>query len=176
MNERIFGTDGIRGRAGEGWLSKSRVAALGSAIGDVLGRPRSDGRRPSALLGHDGRRSGPELEAALARGLAQHGFEIASCGLIPTQGLALLTRLQDFQIGVMISASHNPAEDNGIKIFVGGEKLSDETERAIEARLIENDEGPEEGVPPTLNPKLELDYLSYLIDHAAKDLKLDVET
>jgi phosphoglucosamine mutase len=171
MSTRIFGTDGIRGRAGEGWLSAGRVAALGAAIGAELGGEARG--RSSALLGHDGRRSGPELEAALARRLAAHGFESMSCGLITTPGLALLTRLREFGIGAMISASHNPAEDNGIKIFSGGEKLSDELELAIEARLAATDVGPSDGTPPRLDPSLELEYLGYLLEHAAHDLKLD---
>lgn len=178
--ERIFGTDGIRGRAGEGWLSVPAVTALGGALGDVLrkgpeGARRSKGaRRPRALLGHDGRRSGPELEAALARGLAAHGFEVTSVGLITTPGLALLTRLQGFRIGAMISASHNPAEDNGVKVFSEeGEKLSDETERAIEARLRAEPSIKLEGPQPAHDADLEFGYLTYLVDKAGAGLRLD---
>ena len=141
MGERIFGTDGIRGRAGEGWLASSKVAALGRALGAELGTAGS--RR--ALLGHDGRRSGPELLAALGRGLAAEGFEVVSAGLITTPGLALMTRLEDFQLGAMISASHNPAADNGIKVFGSeGDKLSDELELKLEERLRANGDGPDE--------------------------------
>jgi phosphoglucosamine mutase len=176
--QRIFGTDGIRGRAGEGWLTVPAVTALGAAVGDVLGTDRRNGaqRRASrrALLGHDGRRSGPELEAALGRGLSTHGFAVASAGLITTPGLALLTRLQGFQIGAMVSASHNPAEDNGIKVFSSeGDKLSDEIEIAIEARLRAQPALEIEGSPPPLDPALEHTYLTYLIDHAAAGLRLD---
>lgn len=179
--ERIFGTDGIRGRAGEGWLSVNAVTALGCALGDVL-VPASEqhgGARVQAkhrvLIGHDGRRSGPELEAALARGLSTHGFLVSSCGLITTPGLALLTRLGRFQIGAMISASHNPAEDNGIKVFSGeGDKLSDELELAIEARLIATPSVSLPGsTPPPLDPQLENDYLAYLVDKSARGLPLD---
>jgi phosphoglucosamine mutase len=175
---RIFGTDGIRGRAGEGWLTVPAVTALGAAVGDVLGIERRNGapkrtmRR--ALLGHDGRRSGPELEAALCRGLSTHGFAVTSAGLITTPGLALLTRLQGFQIGAMVSASHNPAEDNGIKVFSSeGDKLSDEIEMAIEARLRAQPALELAGPPPPLDPSLEQVYLAYLIDHAAAGLRLD---
>lgn len=178
---RIFGTDGIRGRAGEGWLAPSRVEGLGRALGPVLADAgRLDGPR-RALLGHDGRRSGPELLAALGRGLAAEGFETVSAGLITTPGLALLTRIGAFQLGAMISASHNPAADNGIKVFGGeGDKLSDALELAVEERLLAEagqDGGPQDGpadVPaPPLDPELELRYLGYLLEHAAAGLKLD---
>jgi phosphoglucosamine mutase len=178
--QRIFGTDGIRGRAGEGWLSVPAVTALGCALGDVLGedagsaRRSKAGRPPRALLGHDGRRSGRELEAALARGLSSRGFDVTSVGLITTPGLALLTRLRGFRIGAMISASHNPAEDNGVKVFSDeGEKLSDETELAIEARLLREPSVAIEGPPPAHDPGLELAYLAYLVDKAGAGLRLD---
>jgi phosphoglucosamine mutase len=179
--ERIFGTDGIRGRAGEGWLSVPAVTALGAALGKVLGSRRTSGQpastssdAPRALLGHDGRRSGPELEAALGRGLARHGFEVTSAGLITTPGLALLTRLSGFQIGAMISASHNPAEDNGIKVFSSqGDKLSDEIEMEIEASLRAEPVLVLEGAPPQVDHGLENAYLTYLIDKAAAGLRLD---
>jgi phosphoglucosamine mutase len=174
--ERIFGTDGIRGRAGEGWLTSSAVTALGCALGEVLG-PKAAGARGSrshALLGHDGRRSGPELEAALARGLATCGFDVTSTGLITTPGLALLTRRGRFQLGVMISASHNPAEDNGIKVFSEqGEKLSDELEIAVESRLIAAPAVELESSVLPVDGELESDYLAYLVDKAAAGLSLD---
>lgn len=177
---RIFGTDGIRGRAGEGWLSVPAVTALGCALGDVLGqepdpaRRTKSGRGLRALLGHDGRRSGRDLEAALARGLASRDFEVSSVGLITTPGLALLTRLRGFRIGAMISASHNPSEDNGVKVFSEeGEKLSDDTEHAIEARLLEKPAIVLEGPPPAHDPDLEFTYLSYLVDKAGAGLRLD---
>jgi len=178
--ERIFGTDGIRGRAGEGWLSVPAVTALGCALGATLvqdaepARRSKTGRRPRALFGHDGRRSGPELEAALARGLASHGFEVTSVGLVTTPGLALLTRMHGFRVGAMISASHNPAEDNGVKVFSEeGEKLSDETERAIEARLRQAPSIELDGPPPAHDADLEFGYLSYLVDKAGAGLRLD---
>lgn len=177
--ERIFGTDGIRGRAGEGWLAPSAVAALGCALGTVVGegsaaRGSSAGRRPRALLGHDGRRSGPELEAALGRGLVQRGFDATSVGLITTPGLALLTRLHGFKIGAMISASHNPAEDNGIKIFSEeGDKLSDETERAIESELRRQPSVALSGAPPPTDHALETAYWTHLVERAGAGLRLD---
>jgi len=176
-SERIFGTDGIRGRAGEGWLAPRAVAALGAALGEVLG-PAARARvapnaAPRALLGHDGRRSGPELEAALARGLASQGFVVESTGLITTPGLALLTKLEGFQLGAMISASHNPAEDNGIKVFSGeGDKLSDEVEMAIESRLRARPTLDVDGPPPRHDPKHEARYLDHLVEKVGAGLDL----
>jgi phosphoglucosamine mutase len=174
--ERLFGTDGIRGRFGDGWLTLDAVSALGRAIGVVLGRvngrkePRKEQR---ALLANDGRRSGPGLEAALARGLASTGYGVTSAGLITTPGLALLGKLGGFDLAVMISASHNPAEDNGIKVFgPTAEKLADEIEDQIEDELRAHPAPIAEGPQPAHDPALENLYLAHLLD-AAGTLKLD---
>ncbi len=169
---RLFGTDGIRGRAGEGWLAPARVSALGRSAGRVLGK----GKGGRALLGHDGRHSGPELEAALARGLKAAGFDSTSAGLITTPGLAVLGRLSSFDLTAMLSASHNPAEDNGIKLFdAEGDKLADEVEDAIEADVRgtfdEEEAWPDAETPPH-DPELEERYLSHLVA-SVKGLKLD---
>jgi len=173
--ERIFGTDGVRGRAGEGWLAEDKVAALGRAIGKIH-LPHADapaGERPVALLGHDGRASGPILQNALACGFHAAGFDVVSAGLISSPGLALLTRMRHFGLGAMLSASHNPARDNGIKVFSNrGEKLSDDEEIAIEELLRAEPEPPREAVPVDVDPALELAYIDYLIDHAAAHLDL----
>ena len=122
---RLFGTDGVRGRAGEGWLTTEKAALLARAIGEELGANMGAERR--ALVGHDGRRSGPELEKAVADGLKSAGFGVVSAGLIPTPGLAVIAKNDGFDLAVMLSASHNPAEDNGIKVFGGADgKLSDD--------------------------------------------------
>ena len=166
---RIFGTDGIRGRFGEGWLSIDAVSALGRAVGKVWSREA--GRK--ALVGHDGRASGPELARALSRGLATSGFETTTAGLITTPGLAWAGRTRDFVLTAMISASHNPAQDNGIKIFgAGGDKLPDETEMEIERELHRDASPVVDGPDPTSDPSLEEAFLQYLKD-AAGDLKLD---
>jgi len=173
--ERIFGTDGVRGRAGQGWLAPEAVSALGRAIGAVLCRrltPAARAARPRALLGHDGRHSGPELEAALGRGLAAAGFDVLSAGLVPTPALALLTRLQAFELGAMLSASHNPAADNGIKVFSSlGEKLPDEVEAEIEAAVRADGRPVTAGGAPRVDPRLERAYLEHLCA-AAADLDL----
>ena len=176
-SERIFGTDGIRGRAGEGWLAEERVSALGRAVGKIhlpLAGTNGDERfRPVAVLGHDGRASGPTLQAALARGLDAAGFDVVSAGLISSPGLALITRFMHFGLGVMLSASHNPAEDNGIKIFSGaGEKLSDEEEIAIEELLRAEPEPERHETELEVDPALESRYVDYLIEHASAGLEL----
>jgi phosphoglucosamine mutase len=170
----IFGTDGIRGQAGVGWLSPTAVHAVGVAAGEVM----SHGAHLPALLGHDGRRSGPLLEAALAAGLAQAGIEARSVGLITTPGLAWLVRKGEFGLGCMLSASHNPAEDNGIKLFSArGGKPTDEDQAAME-RLLGGAQGlahlPEvdEATFSTLevDPELERSYLEQLV--RSEDLSL----
>ncbi|MEZ6017997.1 MAG: phosphoglucosamine mutase [Planctomycetota bacterium] len=174
----IFGTDGIRGRALEGWLSVRAVEALGRAAGQVLGRAEG---APRAFIGHDGRRSAPALEAALARGLSAAGLEPVGVGLIPTPGLAWLTGDRDVRLGAMISASHNPSHDNGIKLFGhDGGKLSDEQQHEIEERLrVEVDRANQR--PPTDElagrperaPAHEEAYLAHLLALSGKGLRLD---
>ena len=163
----LFGTDGIRGRAGTGWLTEAAARLIGETLGRTL---PGAGPSPRALLGHDGRRSGPRLEAAMSAGLAAAGFECKSAGLITTPGLALLGRIDEFDVTVMLSASHNPAADNGIKIFgPGGSKLSDEAELALEAALLAAGLPEENGEDPApaleVDPELEEHYAKYLLDH-----------
>lgn len=166
--KRLFGTDGIRGRAGEGWLAADAVSGLGLTAGRVLG-----GAGGRALLGHDGRRSGPELEAALARGLRAAGIEPVTVGLITTPGVAWLARTGDFALAAMLSASHNPAEDNGIKLFnERGEKLSDALEARIEAELAKGVEPVTEGEGATHDAALEEAYVALLTERAGAGLDL----
>jgi phosphoglucosamine mutase len=166
---RLFGTDGIRGRYGDGWLTPDRVSAIGRVVGETMADERASGR---ALVAHDGRRSGPELEAAITRGLSAAGYEVVSAGLLATPAVALLGRLQPFDLAVMISASHNPAHDNGIKIFgARGEKLDDGIERRIEEELQRDATPVTEGPAPLHDDGLEALYLDYLGEaFAALDL------
>jgi phosphoglucosamine mutase len=164
----LFGTDGIRGRAGEGWLSTGAARLLGLTLGrDLdLAMHKPDGAPHRAVLGHDGRRSGPHLEAAVAEGLREAGYECVSAGLITTPGLAIVGRLGEYDLAVMISASHNPAQDNGIKIFgPGGEKLADEIEHQIEQHLLAAGipEEPCEAEPMVADFELEERYAAHLI-------------
>ena len=134
---RLFGTDGIRGVANED-LTPELALRLGRAAGHILGGP---GHR--VVVGRDTRRSGRMLESALAAGLCSVGMEVRLVGHIPTPGLAYLARTGDFVAGAVISASHNPAPDNGIKFFDhGGLKLPDATEDEIEAAMTGDDALP----------------------------------
>ncbi len=134
MSERkYFGTDGIRGRVGQGPITAEFALRLGRAAGVVLGRDREN---PRVLIGKDTRISGYMLEAALESGLAASGAEVVLLGPMPTPGVAFLTKSQRASAGIVISASHNAFEDNGIKFFsAAGEKLDDALEEAIEAEI-----------------------------------------
>lgn len=135
MSRKYFGTDGVRGKVGEEPITPDFVMRLGYAAGRVLAQARQ-GERPSVLIGKDTRISGYMLESALEAGLSAAGVDVLLLGPMPTPGVAYLTRALRSQAGVVISASHNPFEDNGIKFFSAtGSKLPDEVERAIEAEL-----------------------------------------
>ncbi len=131
MSQRLFGTDGVRGRAGEPPLDPGTVRRLGGALVRAMAG-RVD--RPRLLIGRDTRESGSWIERELAAGAAAAGAEVTSAGVISTPAVAFLTRSGGFAAGLVISASHNPFEDNGIKVFSGaGEKLSETFEAAVEA-------------------------------------------
>ncbi len=143
QRSRLFGTDGVRGVAGDE-LTVSLALNLSVAAAAVLGRVVAGhgeagyGARPVAVVGRDPRASGEFLEAAVVAGLASAGVDVLRLGVIPTPGVAYLTGALNASFGVVISASHNPAADNGIKFFGrGGVKLPDATEDAIEARTVE---------------------------------------
>ncbi|SIT34894.1 phosphoglucosamine mutase [Paraburkholderia ribeironis] len=137
MARRYFGTDGIRGKVGEGPITPEFVLRLGYAAGKVLaGADRWAGTRPTVLIGKDTRVSGYMLEAALEAGFSAAGVDIMLAGPMPTPGVAYLTRALRLAAGVVISASHNPYYDNGIKFFsADGNKLPDDVELQIEERL-----------------------------------------
>ena len=168
-NERkYFGTDGVRAVAGEFPLTPGWVMTLGAAAGEVL---RRRDPRASVVIGKDTRQSGDMLEAALAAGLTSRGVNVIHVGVLPTPGVSYLTRHLGAAAGVVISASHNPYEDNGIKFFgADGQKLSDATEHEIEGAI---DEVP--GFPPVTGVALggvtnyaeaERLYSAYLQSHA----------
>jgi phosphoglucosamine mutase len=132
QQRRYFGTDGIRGRVGQEPVTASFVLKLGWAAGRVLAR----GGKGKVLIGKDTRISGYMFESALEAGLSSAGIDIRLLGPMPTPAIAYLTRTLHAQAGIVISASHNPYDDNGIKFFCGeGKKLPDEMELAIEAEL-----------------------------------------
>jgi phosphoglucosamine mutase len=134
MGRKYFGTDGIRGRVGEAPITPEFVMRLGYAAGRVLAQ--RTGPRPAVLIGKDTRVSGYLLEAALEAGFSAAGVDVMLSGPLPTPAVAYLTRALRLSAGVVISASHNPFDDNGIKFFsADGNKLPDETEAMVEAEL-----------------------------------------
>jgi phosphoglucosamine mutase len=158
---RLFGTDGVRGTWGED-LSSSLVAGLGLAAAEVLARGHP---HPRVLIGRDTRASGTAIEEALRGGIARAGGEVYSAGVIPTAAVAYLVRAYGFEAGAVISASHNPAQDNGIKFFgADGMKLPDPVEDEIEAVL--SHDGHEDAEPGHLfdAPDAEERYLSFLLE------------
>jgi phosphoglucosamine mutase len=138
MSRRYFGTDGIRGTVGQSPITPDFMLRLGHAVGRVL---MTQETKPTVLIGKDTRISGYMLESALEAGFASAGVDVLLTGPLPTPGVAYLTRALRLSLGVVISASHNPFEDNGIKFFSAqGAKLSDAWEQAVEAAL---DEAPQ---------------------------------
>ncbi len=135
MSKQYFGTDGIRGRVGEHPITPDFILKLGWAAGKVLARHATDSRK-LILIGKDTRISGYMFESALEAGLIAAGVNVGLLGPMPTPAIAYLTRTFNAQAGIVISASHNPHEDNGIKFFCGeGRKLPDDIEHEIEAQL-----------------------------------------
>ena len=131
---KLFGTDGVRGVAGTAPLDPATVTRLGAALVRVLPH-RGAGR---VLVGRDTRESGDWIEQALARGVASQGAQLVSTGIVPTPAVAYLTGSRDFDAGLVISASHNPFQDNGIKIFSGhGQKFAEAQERDIEVLVAD---------------------------------------
>ena len=137
MSRKYFGTDGVRGRVGQEPITPDFVLKLGFAAGCVLAQDAAHGRaRPTVVIGKDTRISGYMLESALEAGLCAAGVDVLLLGPMPTPGVAYLTRALRLSAGVMISASHNPYDDNGIKFFsADGVKLPDEVEHEIERRM-----------------------------------------
>jgi phosphoglucosamine mutase len=139
MSRTYFGTDGIRGRVGQSPITPDFVMRLAHAVGRVLKREQGEGAaKPKVLIGKDTRISGYMLESAMESGFNSAGVDVVLLGPIPTPAVAYLTVAQRANLGVVISASHNPFEDNGIKFFSAlGAKLPDAWEHAVEAALQE---------------------------------------
>lgn len=135
MGRKLFGTDGVRGVAGKPPLDPATISALGMALAEAL---TGDGLGESpVLIGMDTRESGPWIAAQLSEGLAARGIQSQFAGIVTTPGVAYLTRTGRFAAGVMISASHNPFEDNGIKVFAAtGYKLPDSEEQEVEKTIF----------------------------------------
>jgi len=172
VGKRLFGTDGIRGVAGGYPLDEATVYAFGVALGDdALGQAE----QPEIVIGADTRESGTWIAETVAGGLESRGAKVRHAGIITTPGVAYLTRSGPFVAGVMISASHNPYEDNGIKVFGhNGFKLPDEEESVIEDEILRLRDG-EELTPRSTrlvaDETLPRQYLEYLL--ASASVRLD---
>jgi phosphoglucosamine mutase len=166
----LFGTDGVRGVAGNHPLDIPTIMRLGAAIVRTLPRDRGRGSaRPRILLGRDTRESGAWIERALSKGAAYDGGVVESAGVIPTPAVAYLTAARRYDLGVVVSASHNPYEDNGIKVFSSrGEKLSEALEREIEDIVADRSwQIEEEGLSDAVE---RVEYTDAYVDHVARML------
>jgi phosphoglucosamine mutase len=166
-SRKLFGTDGIRAVAGEYPLDPTTIYAVGLALAHTL---RKNYDQPRVLLGRDTRESSPWIAATLAAGLREAGAGFESAGVVPTPAVAFLARTHGFHAGVVISASHNPWQDNGIKLFGGdGFKLPDVLELAMEEEILLHAARIDAPDPDSLQPvddnlKLQGDYIQFLID------------
>ncbi len=161
MRKKLFGTDGVRGVAGAYPLDPPTISRLGQALVGLLERKGSGGK---VLIGRDTRESGPWMERALARGVRAAGGEVVSAGVIPTSAVSYLTKTHGFSAGAVISASHNPFGDNGIKVFSPlGIKIPDEWELEIEEDVL-GGRGrlPGHEADVDVDPRLAGDYADYL--------------
>ena len=163
---KLFGTDGIRAVAGEAPLDPATIYAVGLALAHQL---KQNGSRPTVILGMDTRESSEWITAVLSAGLAKGGAAIESAGVVTTPAIAFLARKHHFAAGVVISASHNPWHDNGIKVFGGdGYKLPDEVELRIEEeifRQLASVEAPDPTTvtPPNPEPRYRAEYEQFLL-------------
>jgi phosphoglucosamine mutase len=173
--KRLFGTDGVRGLAGEFPLDQDTVARIGAALVRCL--PQA-GRPPRVLVGRDTRESGPAIETALVRGIEAAGGAADRGGILTTPAVACITRFQGYDAGLVISASHNPFRDNGIKIFSrDGFKLPDTVEVEIERRVLDGSPGGDEAMTPAAASasrhasarSLQQKYLEWLHGSIAKE-------
>ena len=170
----LFGTDGIRGEAGQFPLDPATVTAIGFSLASHLA---ASGDKPKIITGRDTRESGASIEQALIDGASRAGAECLSAGVITTPGVAFVTRKEQASAGVVISASHNPYHDNGIKIFApSGRKMDDAVERQIEADIFSKIEVPAASSTDRSHAseeQLHEEYLSFLADEIGNRLRLN---
>ena len=162
MAKELFGTDGIRGIPGTAPLDDATLYATGRSLGAYLKREFGAAH---VLIGMDTRESGPHIAALLGAGLRQVGASVAFAGVITTPGVACLVRQNDFQAGVVISASHNPFQDNGVKLFShAGMKFPDAVEEELEADIFQHrsEAAPKNLAPLTPDQSLDAEYLAFL--------------
>ncbi len=173
MPKELFGTDGIRGIPGTPPLDDQTLHALGRSLGSYLLREH---RSAHVLIGMDTRESGPHIAGLLAAGLYKAGVTVAFAGVITTPGVACLVRQNDFQAGVVISASHNPFHDNGVKLFShAGMKFPDSVEETLEAEIFRLRAEPAPAMLPALtaNHALHMEYLHFLRSRAIPGTNLN---
>jgi phosphoglucosamine mutase len=162
MPKELFGTDGIRGIPGTPPLDDATLYATGRSLGAYLKQMHPAAR---VLIGMDTRESGPHIAALLAAGLTGAGASVAFAGIVTTPGVACLVRQKGFQAGVVISASHNPFQDNGVKLFSNaGMKFPDSVEEVLEADIFAHRSDPAPKNPPRLvaDESLDAEYLEFL--------------
>lgn len=172
--KRLFGTDGIRGVAGEFPLDPKTASITGASLARLIGQ--RSGRAARFVIGRDTRESGPAIEAAFAAGAMSEGAICESTGVITTPGVAFLTGGIGFDAGIVISASHNPFRDNGIKVFLPtGRKLDEEGEQTIEAEVFAGGSNAANLAVGTVDGSREIEFRGSYIDHLASqaDLSLD---
>jgi phosphoglucosamine mutase len=166
MSKQLFGTDGIRGLPGEFPLDDATLDRVGMALGEYIGsQGRTQGAQARVLIGRDTRESGPHLAERIARGLAASGVEPVSAGVVTTPGVAWLVSREGYDAGVVISASHNPYHDNGVKLISSaGTKFPDAVEAEIERFILSSNEPAETRSAMHLrdNEKIDDDYLDGL--------------
>ena len=166
MTKQLFGTDGIRGLPGEFPLNDATLDRVGMALGEyVSSNGRTQGARARVLIGRDTRESGPHIAERIARGLAASGVEPLSAGVLTTPGVAWLVNREGFDAGVVISASHNPYHDNGVKLIsAAGTKFPDAVEAELERFILSSNEPAEARSAMRLrdNEKIDDDYLDGL--------------
>jgi phosphoglucosamine mutase len=163
---RLFGTDGIRGEAGVAPLDGPTLRAIGRALGEVLARDLAHPAR--VVVGRDTRESGPSMLRDLCAGLRAAGADVRSAGVLPTPGVSFLARSSEFDAGIVISASHNPHHDNGVKVFSSrGTKIADALEDEVERRVGARG-APEaaDGALPRDEPELVERYVAWLVERA----------
>jgi phosphoglucosamine mutase len=162
MAKQLFGTDGIRGVPGKFPLDDATLFRVGRALGRFL-RPDGSAAIGAVLIGMDTRESGAHISGEIAAGLAAAGVSAASAGVITTPGVACLVRQRKFAAGIVVSASHNPYHDNGIKLFAAsGMKFADETEEKLEAEILSGEIQPAEALWLDADPALDAEYLEFL--------------
>src|SRR5215213_9637732 len=173
---RLFGTDGVRGKANEALTAELALDVSVAAAHVLAETGEFRGERPFAVVGRDPRASGEFLEAAVVAGLASAGLDVVRLGVVPTPGVAYLTGHCEADLGVMLSASHNPMPDNGIKFFArGGTKLDDAVEDAIESRMREEWARPTgAGVGRVTEDASRVeDYIAHLVNSLGRPVSLE---